>query len=188
MWSGAIISSVWIWKTPPCTSMTIEFYNRLRQTYGQKIGVVLQAYMRRTLDDVEAITAAGQSHFRLCKGIYVEPERVAIQGYHEIRANFLAALKAMLDKGSFVGIATHDDYLVEESEKIIKERGLGPKDYEFQMLLGVRESLRDEIRSRGHNLRIYIPYGRDWYGYSIRRLKENPALAGTMFKAIFFNK
>ena len=172
----------------PCTTMTLEIYDRFREEYGNKVGVVLQSYMRRTLQDIEAVTAKGPAHFRLCKGIYVEPEKVAFQGYQEIRENFLTALQAIFDSGSFVGIATHDDYLVKSAEKIIAERGLGPENYEFQMLLGVRESLRDEIRARGHNVRIYIPYGRDWYGYSVRRLKENPSLAGTMFRAIFFNK
>ncbi len=172
----------------PCTTMTIDIYNRLRQRHGQLVGVVLQAYMRRTLDDVRAITSSGPSHFRICKGIYVEPEEVAYKSYDEVRRNYLASLAAMLDGGAFVGIATHDDYLVEEAVKLIRKRGLGPDRYEFQMLLGVRESLRDQIRRDGHNLRVYVPFGRDWYGYSVRRLKENPALAGTMFKAIFFNR
>lgn len=172
----------------PCTTMTIEFYDQLRKTYGTSVGVVLQAYMRRTIEDIQQITSAGPSHFRLCKGIYVEPENIAYQGYEEVRANFLKSLNAMFDGGAFVGIATHDDYLVEESIKIVRERGLGPDRYEFQMLLGVREALRDQIKADNHNVRIYIPFGRDWYGYSVRRLKENPSLAGTMFKAIFFNK
>jgi len=172
----------------PCTSMTLELYERFREEYGHKVGVVLQSYMRRTLKDIATLTAKGPAHFRLCKGIYVEPENIAYQSYQEIRENFLTALKAMWDSGSFVGIATHDDYLVAGAEKIIAERGLRPDRYEFQMLLGVRETLRDEIHARGHNVRVYIPYGRDWYGYSVRRLKENPSLAGTMFRAIFFNK
>ena len=172
----------------PCTQMTIDLYNRFRESNGKKVGIVLQAYLRRTLEDIKTISAKGAAHFRLCKGIYVERESIAYQGYQEIRQNFLKALNAMFDNGAFVGIATHDDYLVEEAEKIIRDRGLGPDAYEFQMLLGVREVLRDQIKSAGHQLRVYVPFGRDWYGYSIRRLKENPSLAGTMFKAIFFNK
>ena len=142
--------------------------------------------MRRTLTDVAAICDAGDAHFRICKGIYVEPEAIAFKGYQEIRDNFVAAVEAMFDGGAFVGIATHDDQLVDRCEAIVRKKGLGPDRYEFQMLLGVREKLRDDILARGHNVRIYVPYGRDWYGYSIRRLKENPALAGTMFKAILF--
>ena len=170
----------------PCTSSTIEMYNTYRERHGDKVGVVLQAYMRRTLDDISAICAQGPAHFRICKGIYVEDESIAFKGYQEVRDNFVASLELMFDGGAFVGIATHDDYLVEQAEKIIAARGLGPDRYEFQMLLGVRQKLRDEIKARGHNVRIYVPYGDDWYGYSVRRLKENPALAGTMFKSIFF--
>ena len=172
----------------PCTTMTIEFYDQLRKKYGTSVGIVLQAYMRRTVADITGLTSTGPSHFRICKGIYVEPEHVAYQDYGEVRANFLKSLNTMFDGGGFVGIATHDDYLVEEATKIIRQQGLGPDRYEFQMLLGVRESLRDQIKADGHKLRVYVPFGRDWYGYSVRRLKENPALAGTMFKAIFFNK
>ncbi len=170
----------------PCTTSTIEMYEKYRQQYGSQVGVVLQAYMRRTLADIKQICTRSPSHFRLCKGIYVEPEDIAHKGYQEIRDNFTASLRAMFDGGAFVGIATHDDYLVEEAEKVIKEKGLGPDRYEFQMLLGVREKLRNDIKANGHNVRIYVPYGDDWYGYSVRRLKENPALAGTMFKAILF--
>ena len=170
----------------PCTDMTIDFYNRYRKTYGPKhVGIVLQAYLHRTVDDIKAITANGSSHFRICKGIYVEPESIAYKDYEEVRANFLKSLNTMFDAGAFVGIATHDDYLVEEAEKIIKARGLGPEHYEFQMLLGVRERLRDQIKAAGHKLRIYVPFGKDWYGYSVRRLKENPSLAGQFFKAMF---
>ena len=168
----------------PCTTMTIEIFDRLRKSFPSHVGVVLQAYMRRTMDDIHQITTTGVSHFRICKGIYVEPPHVAYQDYQEIRENYLRALVAMVDAGAFVGIATHDDYLVEKAEALIRERNLGPEHYEFQMLLGVREKLRDQLKAAGHNMRIYVPYGKDWYGYSVRRLKENPALAGTMFKAI----
>ena len=172
----------------PCTTMTIDMYKAFRAKYPKGVGIVLQSYLRRTVDDIKDITSDTFSHFRLCKGIYVEPENLAYQGYQEVRDNFMKSLGVMFDNDSFVGIATHDDYLVEQSIKMIRERGLGPDRYEFQMLLGVREQLRDQILADGHNLRIYVPFGHDWYGYSVRRLKENPSLAGTFFKAIFFNK
>ena len=168
----------------PCTDQTIQMYEHFRNRAGSHVGVVLQAYLRRTQDDIRSITSGGASHFRLCKGIYVEPEGIAFKGYEEIRRNFLASLRLMLEKNAFVGIATHDEYLVDESERLIRELGLGPEHYEFQMLLGVREKLRDRIRRSGHNLRIYVPFGKDWYGYSMRRLQENPSLAGTIFKAL----
>ena len=173
----------------PCTTKTIELYSRFQKKYPDHVGIVLQSYLRRTLADVQAITEmVPKANFRICKGIYVEPLKLAYHGYQEIRDNFIASAKAMWDGGAFVGLATHDDYLVEKSIEIIRERRLGPEDYEFQMLLGVREKLRDQILADGHNVRIYVPFGKDWYGYSVRRLKENPALAGTMFKAIFFGK
>ncbi len=173
----------------PCTTMTIELYEKFRQKYGaDRVGVVLQSYLRRTIDDIAGVNKREPANLRLCKGIYVEPEELAFQGYEEVRANFVKSLEAMFDGGAYVGIATHDDYLVEQAERIIAERGMGADRYEFQMLLGVREQLRDRILASGHNLRIYVPFGKDWYGYSVRRLKENPSLAGTMFKAIFFNR
>ena len=155
---------------------------------GTLLGIVLQGMLRRTLDDVGEICKRGGGHFRLCKGVYVEPESIAFKGYQEVRDNYLACLDRMFELGAYVGIATHDDYLVQEAEKIIEKHGMKPDQYEFQMLLGVRETLRDSIKSRGHHVRIYVPFGRDWYGYSMRRLKENPGLAGTFFKAMFFNK
>lgn len=172
----------------PCTTATIEMYDALRAKHGAHVGVVLQSYMRRTVGDIKQICTTSPSHFRLCKGIYVEPEAIAYKGYQEVRDNYVTALNAMFDGGAFVGIATHDEWLVDAAEKVIKERGLGEDRYEFQMLLGVREKLRDQIKARGHNVRIYVPFGKDWYGYSIRRLKENPSLAGTMFKAIVFRQ
>ncbi|PIE89242.1 MAG: proline dehydrogenase [Acidobacteria bacterium] len=172
----------------PCTDKTIQLYQTLREKYGKQVGVVLQAYMRRTLNDIQTITKGGPSNFRICKGIYVEPKEVAFKGYQEVRDNYVAALDSMFKAGAYVGIATHDDYLVEQAYKLIEKYGLNKDQYEFQMLLGVRERLRDSIRAKGHNVRIYVPFGKDWYGYSIRRLKENPALAGMFFKAMFIKR
>ncbi len=172
----------------PCTSLTIQMYERFRAQYGQNVGVVLQAYLRRTISDITGVTDNGESNFRLCKGIYVESEEHAFKGYQEIRDNYVTGLTAMFDKNAYVGIATHDDFLIEAAEKIIEQRGMKTDQYEFQMLLGVRENVRNRLRDAGHKVRIYVPYGADWYGYSTRRLKENPALAGTFFKAIFFNR
>jgi len=170
----------------PCTTMTIQLYEKFRQEYPGRVGVVLQSYLRRTVGDIKQITEKGvPTNFRLCKGIYVEPEKIAFKEYQAVRDNYVRSLEAMLKAGAFVGIATHDDYLVDQAEKMIQKMGLSPDKYEFQMLLGVRERLRDQIKERGHNVRIYVPFGKDWYGYSIRRLKENPALAGTVFKAMF---
>lgn len=170
----------------PCTTMTVELYEKFRQDFGPKVGIVLQSYLHRTLGDIEQIISSeASSNFRICKGIYVEPEKIAFKDYEEVRANYVRSMEAMFEAGAYVGIATHDEYLVEKAEELIGKMGLSKDRYEFQMLLGVREKLRDQIKSRGHHMRIYVPFGRDWYGYSVRRLKENPALAGTFFKAMF---
>lgn len=167
----------------PYTENTLWLYRQLRE--GKKLGVVVQAYLRRTESDVRALIKEGVSNFRLCKGIYVEPEEIAFKGKDEVRQNFLKILRVMLETKTYVGIATHDEYLVDGAEKIIKELNVPPTAYEFQMLLGVRHDLRDQIKNRGHKMRIYVPFGKSWYGYSTRRLKENPAIAGYVFKSLF---
>jgi len=168
----------------PYTDATIELQHRIRQMYPNTVGIVLQAYLRRTEQDIRDLAAAG-ANFRLCKGIYVEPESIAFKGREEIQRNYLKCLGIIFDHGCYVGIATHDDVLIDGARRMITERGLRRDQYEFQMLLGVREAKRRELIAQGHRLRVYVPFGKDWYGYSIRRLKENPAVAGHVFKAIF---
>jgi proline dehydrogenase len=159
------------------TDETLRLYRGLREAGHDNVGVVLQAYLRRTLDDIAAL-ADLQPSVRLCKGIYVEAPELAYQGYEEVRANFVRALESLLDAGSYVGIATHDEWLVSEGRRIVLRRGLSSEDYEFQMLLGVTEQLGDRLVREGHRLRIYVPFGEHWYAYSMRRLQENPKIAG----------
>jgi proline dehydrogenase len=159
------------------TDETLRLYRELREEGHENVGVVLQAYLRRTLDDIRSL-ADLQPSVRICKGIYIEPSDLAYQGYDEVRKNFIRALEALFDAGCYVGIATHDQWLVSEGRRIVARRRLGRGDYEFQMLLGVTESLGDKLVEEGHRLRIYVPFGEHWYGYSLRRLQENPKLAG----------
>ncbi|HEY3206042.1 MAG TPA: proline dehydrogenase family protein [Gaiellaceae bacterium] len=159
------------------TAETLRLYRELREAGHENVGVVLQAYLRRTLDDIRSL-AELQPSVRICKGIYIEPPELAYQGYDEVRANFIRALEALLDAGCYVGIATHDQWLVSEGRRIAARRRLDRGDYEFQMLLGVTESVGDKLIEEGHRLRIYVPFGEHWYGYSLRRLQENPKLAG----------
>ena len=166
-----------------CTSDTLDIYAQLRR-HHENVGVVVQAYLRRTVDDVARLMQA-KPNFRLCKGVYVEPEEIAYHDMAEINRNYLALLERMLRAGVYVGIATHDEHIVRQAQRWIKELNLPPTAYEFQMLLGVNEALRDRIRAAGHPLRVYIPFGRDWYAYSVRRLRENPRLAGYVLKAMF---
>ena len=160
-----------------CTDETLRLYRELREAGLDNVGVVLQAYLRRTLDDIEALSDLSPN-VRLCKGIYVEPEEIAYQGFDEVRENFVRALGALLDGGSYAGIATHDEWLIEEGERLVREAGRSPAEYEFQMLLGVRPQRGTELVEGGHRLRIYVPYGEEWYAYSLRRLQENPKIAG----------
>jgi proline dehydrogenase len=159
------------------TSETLALYRELREEGHDNLGVVLQAALKRTLDDVSALDDL-RPNVRICKGIYVEPPEIAFQEDETVRLNFLDALEALLELGSYVGIATHDDWLIGEALALVERRGLGRDAYEFQMLLGVRPELGDELVRQGHRLRIYVPFGRRWYEYSIRRLQENPKLAG----------
>ena len=159
------------------TSETLALYRSLREEQRDNLGVVLQAALKRTLSDVAAL-ADLRPNVRVCKGIYVEPPELAFQEDETIRLNFMDALEALFDLGSYVGIATHDDWLIREALALIERRGLARDGYEFQMLLGVRPELGDELVREGHRLRIYVPFGRRWYEYSIRRLQENPKLAG----------
>jgi proline dehydrogenase len=162
------------------TDDTLRMYRELRQSGFDNVGVVLQAYLRRTVDDVAAL-ADLDANVRLCKGIYVEPASIAFTDADEIRANYVRALDALLDAGAYVGIATHDEWLI--GEALSRVDGMDESEYEFQMLLGVRERRARELVRDGHRLRVYVPFGEQWYEYSLRRLQENPAMAGTIAKA-----
>lgn len=168
------------------TDITIKMYKEMRAKYDN-VGLVLQAYLRRTEQDVLHLTEE-KANFRICKGIYVEPESIAFKDKQEIRDNFLKVLRIMLERNAYVGIATHDDYLTKGAEAIIKEMKLDNSKYEFQVLLGVREWLRDELVKKGHRMRVYVPFGIRWYQYSIRRFQENPNVAGQVLKALFTRK
>jgi proline dehydrogenase len=164
------------------TDDTLRLYRELREDGHDNLGVVLQARLRRTLDDVQALADLRPS-VRLCKGIYLEPGSIAFTEFEAVRASFLLCLDALFDADCYVGVATHDEWLIEESLGRISRRELGPLSYELQMLLGVREERRDELVAEGHRLRVYVPFGEHWYRYSLRRLQENPAMAGTIARA-----
>jgi proline dehydrogenase len=168
------------------TDATLAIYHRLQPRYGN-LGVVLQAYMRRTLADIEALPPEG-ANVRLCKGIYIEPRPIAWKGYETVRHNFVAALEKLILAGVYVGIATHDEFLVCAATALL-DRHRVPRDrYEFQMLLGVDHELRRILLAAGHRLRVYVPYGVDWYPYSVRRLRENPEIALHVINALLRRK
>ncbi|MDX6437802.1 MAG: proline dehydrogenase [Gaiellaceae bacterium] len=157
------------------TDATLELYHELTAGGYGNLGVVLQAALKRTVDDAHALAGA---NVRLCKGIYIEPPEIAYRDFDDVRAHYVRALDALLDGGCYVGIATHDEWLIDEGRRAVRERGLTSEEYEFQMLLGVRRDLGDRVVADGHRLRLYVPYGRQWYEYSLRRLQENPKIAG----------
>jgi len=168
----------------PATDNTIWVYRRIRKEFNNS-GIVLQAYMRRTENDSDELIGEGFGHFRLCKGIYVEPAEIAFKGHDEINENFIHVMKKMFEKKAYVGIATHDDFLVDAAYRLIQSMKLQKHEYEFQMLFGVRDELRAKILRDGHRMRVYVPFGEHWYRYSIRRFKENPQIAGYVLKALF---
>jgi len=159
-----------------CTDKTLEFYRRLREEFPKNVGVVLQAYLRRTPRDIEDLSDQPM-HFRLCKGIYNEPRRAAWKDMAIINRSYVECLERMFKHGAYVGIATHDEKLVFEALRLIDKYGLNRDQYEFQMLLGVDPELRQILIDQGHRLRVYLPYGESWMPYSRRRLKENPNIA-----------
>jgi len=165
-----------------CTDATLQAYLALQERFGN-VGTVLQAYMRRTLSDIGNLLPMGPN-IRLCKGIYREPRSIAWKDFHTIRANFVAALEKLLEGGAYVGIATHDEHLVWAAMMTVDRLGIPLERYEFQMLLGVDPALRRIILDSGHRLRVYVPFGKDWYPYSTRRLRENPTVAKHVMRAM----
>lgn len=174
----------------PCTDMEIELYRKLRAEFPKNVGLVIQAYMKRTYQDIQNLMDIHSSdtplNYRLCKGIYVEPASIAYKKYEEINQHYLEDLEFMLKNGVYPGIATHDKPLVEGAYKLIEKYNVPNNMYEFQMLYGVTPELRNSIVAKGHTMRVYIPYGKQWFGYSTRRLKENPKMASLIIKALFF--
>ncbi len=168
------------------TDQTIDIYKTLRQEFPN-VGLAVQSYLRRTVDDVGELLKE-KSNFRVCKGIYIEPEKIAYKTRKEINDSFMKLIEMIFEAGSYVGIATHDDDLITRSYELIEKYDMKPDQYEFQVLLGVRPELRDQILRDGHRMRIYVPFGTHWYQYSVRRLKENPKMAGMVFKAILTRK
>ncbi len=159
----------------PTTEATLRLVLELKEEFPD-VGVVVQAYMRRTLADMDRLIAA-KMNVRICKGIYVEPREVAFKDRQVVIENYAAIVDKHLSADCYAGIATHDEACVQRALATIDRLKLTPDRYEFQMLLGVDPLLRRTILQAGHRLRVYVPYGKDWYAYSLRRLKENPSIA-----------
>jgi proline dehydrogenase len=167
------------------TDLTISLFNSCFEKY-QKVGTVFQAYLYRTQTDLENLSNNGSFNFRLCKGIYTEPSAIAIQRRRKINSNFIKLLRFAFEKGIYVGIATHDLALLESAYALIKKLNISNDKFEFQVLYGVPMSgwLEKHLKNN-FKVRVYVPFGMDWYAYSIRRLKENPNIAGYILKDLF---
>jgi proline dehydrogenase len=173
----------------PCTDMEIELYRKLKAEFPGNVGLVVQAYLKRTRRDIENLKdiniPAYPVNLRVCKGIYVEPEAIAYKKYEEINENFLCDIEYMFQEKMYPAIATHDLPVIEGTYKLIEKHKVTRENYEFQMLYGVTPALRRSIVDKGHRMRVYVPFGKQWFGYCTRRLKENPQMAVVIIKALF---
>ena len=173
-----------------CVDPELKIFKKLKKEFSGHVGLVLQAYLRRTLDDLTDFSNFPSNghplNFRLCKGIYIEPAQVAYKNYQEVRKHYLEDLEFMFKNHMYTGIATHDKYLIEGALKLIEKHQVPKTMYEFQMLYGVTPELRNSIVTKGHKMRVYVPFGNEWFKYSTRRLKENPEMASHIIKALFF--
>lgn len=172
-----------------CVDLEIEMYRKLKSEFPKNVGLVVQAYLKRTLNDLREMMDLHSEemplNYRLCKGIYIKPAEIAYKKYEEINKHFLIDLDFMFQNGVYPGIATHDKPLVEGSYKLIEKYNVPKNMYEFQMLYGVTPELRQSIVDKGHPMRVYVPFGDQWFAYSTRRLKENPKMAWLIIKALF---
>ncbi len=174
----------------PCTDLEIELFRKLKNEFPENVGLVFQSYLKRTHQDIKDLKDLHSDevplNFRLCKGIYVEPDSICYTKYEEINEHLLEDLELMFHEKMYPGIATHDKPVIDGAYKLIEKYKVPKDQYEFQMLYGVTPALRKSILEKGHRMRVYVPFGKQWFGYSTRRLKENPKMASVIIKAIFF--
>ena len=167
------------------TQATLDMCKKAKDYYP-KCGTVLQAYMRRTIDDINSIVEH-DTNLRLCKGAYKESEDIAYLGYQEVRDNYMKSVKLMMENDIYIGFATHDEWLIKEIESLIEKKKYPKNKYEFQALSGVPiDKTLERLRDSGHKVRYYIPYGPEWYAYSLRRMRENPDIWKYTIKAFLF--
>jgi len=174
----------------PCTDCELELFRKLRTEFPASVGLVLQAYLKRTYNDLEKLndlnSPAIPLNYRICKGIYNEPEKISFKKHDEINSHYLEDIEFLFRNNIYAGIATHDKYLIDSVLKLIDKYRVGKNMYEFQMLYGVTPNMRDKLVRDGHPVRVYVPFGKKWFGYSTRRLKENPKIASHIIKALFY--
>jgi len=173
----------------PCTDLEIELFRRIKADFPENVGLVFQTYLKRTHQDIidlkDLHSEQTPLNFRLCKGIYVESSSIAYKKYEEINQHFLDDIELMLKEGMYPAIATHDKPIINGAYELLEKYNVPTDKYEFQMLYGVTPALRKSILDRGHKMRVYVPFGKQWFGYCTRRVKENPQMASVIMKAIF---
>jgi proline dehydrogenase len=170
------------------TQRTLDlFEQRLYPAYRENVGIVLQSYLYRTFADVERANQL-KARVRICKGAYKEPETVAYPAKKDVDANYVRCMHALMENGNYPGVATHDEAILREAKRFAKEKQIAPSRFEFQMLYGVRRDLQDRLVREGYRMRVYVPFGTQWYPYLMRRLAERPAnvafLTGNVFREL----
>jgi proline dehydrogenase len=167
------------------TQITLDIFKRLRAEFDlDTVGIVLQSYLRRTHTDVQDILNI-PARIRLCKGAYNEPPEVAFPDKKDVDENYVSCMKLLLSSGVYHGIATHDERMIQATKEFARAQGIGPERFEFQMLYGVRRDLQEGLAREGYNVRVYVPYGKTWYPYFMRRLAERPANVWFVLKNFF---
>jgi len=167
------------------TQITLDIFKRLRSEFGlNDVGIVLQSYLRRTYADTEALLQI-PARIRICKGAYNEPEEVAFPDKHDVDANYVKVMELLLTSGVYHGIATHDPKMIAATIDFVRREGIGKDQFEFQMLYGIRRDLQRQLAHDGYNVRVYVPYGKHWYPYFMRRLAERPANIWFVVKNLF---
>ncbi len=156
------------------TQKTLDMFRRLHAEFGKHVGIVLQAYLYRTKDDVEDMIKLG-ARVRLCKGAYLEPAEVAFPEKVDVDKSYVTCMYRLLEDGFYPGLATHDEAIIEDAKDFARKKGIGPERFEFQMLYGIRSDMQRQLVKDGYNMRCYVPFGTQWYPYFMRRLAERPA-------------
>jgi proline dehydrogenase len=167
------------------TQTTIDIFKRLRSEFGlNDVGIVLQSYLRRTFEDAQEMLKI-PARIRICKGAYNEPPEVAFPDKKDVDDNYVRVMKLLLSSGTYHGIATHDPNMINATIRYARDEGIGKDAFEFQMLYGVRRDLQEKLAADGYNVRVYVPYGKHWYPYFMRRLAERPANVWFVLKNMF---
>ena len=167
------------------TQVTLDIFRRLRSEFGlNDVGIVVQSYLRRTWGDVQELLKI-PARIRICKGAYNEPPEVAFPDKRDVDENYVRVMRALLASGVYHGIATHDPKMIDATVDFAQKQGIGKEAFEFQMLYGVRRDLQEQLARDGYNVRVYVPYGKQWYPYFMRRLAERPANVWFILKNLF---